>query len=100
LFIELFKLFNKEKPNVVHLNSSKIGFTGSWVIFILNIYFKLSLKKTRIRSIFTIHGWAFNEKRNFLSRFFIKIFYFFIILLSTKTIAVSKIQKKKNRENF
>ncbi len=95
LFIELFKLFNKEKPNVVHLNSSKIGFTGSWVIFILNIYFKLSLKKTRIRSIFTIHGWAFNEKRNFLSRFFIKIFYFFIILLSDKTIAVSENTKKQ-----
>lgn len=95
LFIELFKLFKKEKPNVVHLNSSKIGFTGSWVIFLLNIYFKLSLKKTRIHSIFTIHGWAFNEKRNFLSRFFIKIFYFFIILLSDKTIAVSENTKKQ-----
>jgi len=78
-FLALIKIFLKEKPDVVHLNSSKIGGLGSLaarICFVPEI-------------IFTIHGWAFNEDRSSLSKLIIKILYFITILFSTKAISVS-----------
>lgn len=50
-FFELIKIIKKEKPDIVHLNSSKIGVLGA-----------LASKLLRVpRVIFTAHGWAFNE---------------------------------------
>lgn len=49
---ELITVFKKEKPDVIHLNSSKIGFLGSLAA-------KLCFSKTKI--IYTAHGWVFNE---------------------------------------
>lgn len=49
---ELISIFNKEKPDVIHLNSSKIGFLGSLAA-------KLCFSKAKI--IYTAHGWVFNE---------------------------------------
>jgi glycosyltransferase involved in cell wall biosynthesis len=49
----LTRLFKKEHPDVVHLNSSKAGFTGARAA--------RSAKVPNI--IFTAHGWAFTEPR-------------------------------------
>ena len=48
---ELYKLFRKERPDIVHLNSSKAGGLGA-----------LAARFAGVRHIiFTVHGWAFNE---------------------------------------
>lgn len=85
VFIDLIKLFRKIKPDVVHLNSSKIGGIGS-----------LAGKIARIpKIIFTGHGWAFNEERSFISKLVIKLVYWFTILLSDNTIVVSELMKNQ-----
>ncbi len=68
---ELIFVFKKEKPDVIHLNSSKIGFLGSLAA---QIYKKI--KAARI--IYTAHGWVFNEPLPYL----IKKFYFWIEKIS------------------
>ncbi len=53
LFWELFRIIWKEKPDVLHLNSSKVGAVGAVVG-----------KLARVpRIVFTAHGWVFNEQR-------------------------------------
>jgi len=83
-FIEIIKIFKKIKPDTIHLNSSKAG---------------LAVLAGRLcgipKIIFTIHGWAFNEDRNFLSKIIIKKIYWLTIFLSHKSIAVS--EKTKNQ---
>jgi glycosyltransferase involved in cell wall biosynthesis len=53
---ELLNLFFKTKPDIVHLNSSKIGSTGAVMAW---IYKKLSRRKVKI--IYTVHGFVFEE---------------------------------------
>ncbi len=78
-FNELRKIFKIEKPQVVHLNSSKAGGLGA-----------LAAKSAHVpRIIFTAHGWAFNEKRPMWQRIIIYISYVTIIILTDKTICVS-----------
>jgi glycosyltransferase involved in cell wall biosynthesis len=90
LLFELIDIFKKEKPDIVHLNSSKMGFTGALAARIAGV------KKI----VFTAHGWAFNENRNFLSRCFFRILHNLTIMLSDKTIAVSEITKKQIGKKF
>jgi glycosyltransferase involved in cell wall biosynthesis len=85
LFFELYKLFQKEKPDVLHLNSSKMSGTGALVGRLLGI------KKI----IFIAHGWAFNEERPWYQKIIIRILSIATILLSHTTIAVSEITKKQ-----
>lgn len=84
VFKELIRLFKEEKPDIVHLNSSKIGGLGA-----------LAGRIARVpRIVFTAHGWAFNENRSLLSRAFIKIIYWITIILSDVTITVSEATKR------
>jgi glycosyltransferase involved in cell wall biosynthesis len=85
LLFELIDIFKKEKPDIVHLNSSKMGFIGALAGRISGV------KKI----IFTAHGWAFNEDRNFISKISFRILHILTILLSHKTVAVSEITKKQ-----
>ncbi len=86
-FINLLKIFFRFKPHTIHLNSSKIGILGSIAGRIYNLFSK---QKSRI--IFTAHGWAFNEERNFLSIFLIKVASYLTIILSHKTIVLSQFE--------
>lgn len=52
-FFELRRLIKKEKPNIIHLNSSKAGILGSLAVT-KNIH-------PRPKIIYTAHGWVFNE---------------------------------------
>ena len=79
-FFEIIGLLKKIKPDVLHVNSSKAGGTGA-----------LAGRICRVpRIIFTIHGWAFNENRGWLSKLIIKKLYWIIIFLSHTSIAVSE----------
>jgi len=66
---ELIFVFKKEQPDVIHLNSSKIGFLGSLAA-------KLCFSQAKI--IYTAHGWVFNEPIPYL----IKKIYFWIEKIS------------------
>lgn len=79
-FFALIKIFKKEKPDIVHLNSSKIGGLGGLAGRIAGI------KKI----IFTAHGWAHNEDRNFIQKVIISLMHFFTVLFSHSTIVVSE----------
>lgn len=76
---ELYSIFRTEKPDVLHLNSSKAGAMGAFVG---------RLARVR-RIIFTAHGWAFNEDRPFWQRLIIKAIHYATVVLSHHTIAVS-----------
>lgn len=84
-FFKLLKIFKKEKPDIVHLNSSKMGLLGT-----------LAGRFTRVRKIiFTGHGWAFNEERSKWQKRIIFLLHKFTIALAHKTIAVSEQTKRQ-----
>lgn len=83
IFFQLLHIFRKERPDVVHLNSSKIGGLGALAARIVGVP----------HIIFTAHGWAFNENRNFLVKKCIKFLHWLTILLSHTTITVSRAMK-------
>lgn len=56
---EIARIFKKEKPDIVHLNSSKAGFIGALAAAIANFQLKTNNLKP-IRVVFTAHGWVFN----------------------------------------
>lgn len=85
-FFELIKIFKAEKPDIIHLNSSKMGGLGS-----------LAGRIAKVKKIiFTAHGWAYNEERGFFQKFAITVFHFITVAFSHLTIAVSE----KSREQF
>jgi glycosyltransferase involved in cell wall biosynthesis len=83
VFFKLISLLRDRKPDILHVNSSKIGGLGALAGRLVGI------KKI----IFTAHGWAFNENRPFWEKIILKINYWIIILLSHTTIAVSEMTK-------
>lgn len=84
-FFELISILRKQRPDVLHLNSSKIGGLGA-----------LAGRLTGIkRIIFTSHGWAFNENRTLLSKIIIKSIHWITVVLAHQTISVSDKLKKQ-----
>lgn len=78
-FWQIGQLIRKEKPDVLHINSSKAGAIGALIgrlTFVPNI-------------VFTGHGWAFNEKRPWWQKIIFKLIHWTTVLLAHKTIAVS-----------
>jgi glycosyltransferase involved in cell wall biosynthesis len=79
-FFKLWNILRKTKPDILHVNSSKIGGLGA-----------LAGRLARVpRIVFTAHGWAFNENRSLTTKAVIAISYWTIIMLSHKTMAVSE----------
>jgi glycosyltransferase involved in cell wall biosynthesis len=76
---ELTALFKKERPQLVHLNSSKAGLLGG-----------VAARYARIKTIiFTAHGWPFNEKRSAVSKILFRVIMLFTVSLADKVICVS-----------
>lgn len=116
-FKNILKIIWHEKPNVIHLNSSKAGALGSLAARLYNIAVSCQLLGFRIKSlifnskltarsyelkakvVFTAHGWAFREKRKIFARKMIEYVSWFTIILSHKTIIVSHDDARKI-ENF
>lgn len=92
---ELIKIIKEEKPDVVHLNSSKIGLLGSLAVLYLRILSSLTANYLLPTTIFTAHGWAFNEpNRSTFSKFIFYLGHYLTILICDTTIAVSEKAKK------
>lgn len=82
----LIEIIKEEKPEIVHLNSSKMGLLGSFAVFILKL-----TGKHRAISVFTAHNWAFNEKnRPLFSRIIHYIGHYWTVVFCDITIAVSE----------
>lgn len=77
---QLFLIIKKEKPDILHLNSSKMGLFGSLVGRMCGI------KKI----IFTAHGWPFNENRPLYQKWIFRLLGIFTVLLTHRTIVVSQ----------
>ncbi len=76
---ELWTILKTEKPDILHVNSSKAGGVGT-----------LLGRLARVpKVLFTAHGWAFNEDRPYWQKVLIKFFHYLTVLFSHKTIAVS-----------
>jgi glycosyltransferase involved in cell wall biosynthesis len=58
---ELRELIAKEKPDIIHLNSSKAGVLGS-------IAAKFQAASFKFQVIYTAHGWVFNEPIGLLEK--------------------------------
>ena len=78
-FFTLIRIIRKERPDILHINSSKAGIIGS-----------IAGRLCRVpRIIFTAHGWVFNEDRPPWQKTIFKVFHFLTVALSHKTITVS-----------
>lgn len=75
----LFKMIRDEKPDILHLNSSKIGLFGAILGRICGV------KKI----VYTAHAWPFNEVRPRYQKPIFRIFGMLTVLFAHKTIAVS-----------
>ncbi|MHB1769633.1 MAG: glycosyltransferase family 4 protein [Minisyncoccota bacterium] len=83
-FFGLLRLFTRERPDIVHLNSSKAGVIGC-----------IAARLTKIpHIIFTAHGWAFNEARPWWQRAVLYLASGIIVLFSHETICVSEAVKR------
>lgn len=111
----IFKIIKEVKPDVIHLNSSKVGILGALAARLYNIYIFLweLLNPTRpnvpesarygrepstlnpSRIVFTAHGWAFKEKRSLMVKKIIGYISWLTIALCHVTIVVSKDDRKK-----
>lgn len=83
VFFEVIDLIKEIRPDIIHLHSSKIGVLGSLAARICFVP----------KIVYTIHGLAFNENRNWFSKIIIKKLYWLTIFMSHKSIAVSKYVK-------
>jgi glycosyltransferase involved in cell wall biosynthesis len=83
----LRSLLKSKKPDVLHVNSSKIGGVGA---------FAGRLAKVP-KIIFTVHGWAFNEERPWIQKLSIKFLYWVTMLLSHDVIVVSQAARDQVR---
>jgi glycosyltransferase involved in cell wall biosynthesis len=84
-FFKLIKILHQEKPDVIHLNSSKMGMLGAVAGRILRVP----------KIIFTGHGWAFNEDRSAVQKKMIHLLHNLTVALSDVTIAVSAKTKEQ-----
>jgi glycosyltransferase involved in cell wall biosynthesis len=84
---ELTRLFKEEHPDILHLNSSKVGVLGA-----------IAGRLARVpRIIFTAHGWAFNEKRPWWQKSVFRVLYAITLWCSHRTIAVSNAIRREMR---
>jgi glycosyltransferase involved in cell wall biosynthesis len=78
-FFEILKTIRREKPDILHINSSKAGIFGA-------IVGRLTMIPM---IIFTAHGWAFNEARSNPTKKALTFFQWLTVMLCHRTICVS-----------
>lgn len=94
-FWHIIRIIRQERPDIIHLNSSKAGALGALAVRTICTINRILKKKYCPRSIFTGHGWAFNEERTILAKGVIGLLHWATIMLSHKTIAVSDMVKSQ-----
>jgi glycosyltransferase involved in cell wall biosynthesis len=82
-FIALLQIYRRENPDIIHLNSTKMGILGGIAA--------LCARTFRIHplTIYTVHGWAFHEDRPRSMRLFIYMIERLGALLHAKIIVIS-----------
>ncbi|MEA2113023.1 MAG: glycosyltransferase [Patescibacteria group bacterium] len=81
----IWEILKQEKPDILHLNSPKIGGLGGLLGRLVGIR----------KIIYTAHGWTFNEKRPFWQIWSIKFLSWLTIILSHKTIVIAEREFKQ-----
>ena len=79
-FFELLRVIKEERPEILHLNSSKAGGLGALAGRIAGVP----------RIVFTAHGWAHREPRPWYERALIWLTSWITILLAHRVITVSQ----------
>ncbi len=87
-FFQIWSLLRAEKPDSIHLNSSKAAALGALAARLAGIE----------RIIFTAHGWPFKERREAFTRAFIYFVSWLTGILSHRIIVVSKTDEQLGRE--
>lgn len=88
---ELIGLIRSERPDVIHLNSSKIGGVGT----VAGRIASLLEKKYTPKIIFTAHNWGFNDNnRSSFEKIFYYLSHWVTAILCHQIIAVSEKTKK------
>ena len=80
-FFSLLRIIKKERPGIMHLNSSKAGALGALVARIAGVK----------RIIFTVHGWPFNEERGWFRKSLLWLASYITALLSTEIIVITSL---------
>lgn len=88
-FREIFRLLKREQPDIVHLNSSKAAALGALAA---------RLAWLPIKTIFTVHGWPFNEPRPLFQRIAIFFLSWLTALLSDKALVICRADEKLGRK--
>src|SRR3989344_1670113 len=83
VLFEIYKLITAENPDIVHLNSSKMGILGSFAGFLAKVP----------KIIFTAHGWVFNEVLPWYKKIFFIFSSWLPALFQTNIICVSSYDK-------
>ncbi len=88
--LELIRLFQKEQPDIIHLNSSKAGILGSIAARLYNLTAKSYKLKAKV--MFTAHGWVFNPTNALPApiRWFYILLHKFAAVFQDKIICVSE----------
>ncbi|MBU1179251.1 glycosyltransferase family 4 protein [Patescibacteria group bacterium] len=94
-YFELFKLYLKIRPDIIHANSSKAASIAGAAAFDYR-FLALNLK---LKTIFTAHGWAFNEPRPAFQKKLIKFFSKLTCLFYNKIICVSEFDRQAALKN-
>ncbi len=89
----IFSIIREYKPDVVHLNSPKIGGLGSVAA---RLAYALNRTKTG-KIIYTNHGWAFNEPRPEWQQILIRIFSWLTVFLGGTTIVLGNTERNDVR---
>jgi glycosyltransferase involved in cell wall biosynthesis len=92
-FQSLWSLIQRERPDILHLNSSKVGGLGALAGYLLKLRCRLhnahDERCTSPTIVFTVHGWAFNEDRSKIIKSVIRFLQWFTAWLSDYTIILS-----------
>lgn len=86
--IALWKIFRKEKPDAVHLNSTKVGGLGAITARLAGVP----------KIIFTAHGWPFKEDRSWPMTALIWLISWLTSLFSHHVIVITKSDFESSRE--
>lgn len=84
-FFELLEIIKNERPDILHLHSSKAGGLGALAGRIMRVP----------KIVYTAHGWPFKEDRKAWQKRAIYIFSWLTSALSDRVIAVSKDDEKR-----
>lgn len=85
VFFSLIHIIRSFRPDVVHLNSSKISGLGALAARLLCVP----------KILFTAHAWAFNETRPLYQKIVIAFLSWLTVMLSTQTIVVGNAMKRQ-----